>query len=77
MGATLVVTGEHYVSDLLLGVLYAFVVHRTWLRIEVWWEGRKDRPGTTTLPDDLVLEPALDPVLDPVLARPDRAFTEP
>jgi hypothetical protein len=41
MGFTLVTTGEHYVSDLLLGGVYAFLVHFSWNHIERWWEGRK------------------------------------
>ena len=43
MGLTLVVQGEHYVIDLLLGVLYAFAVCWLWDRIEPWWEGRTAR----------------------------------
>jgi membrane-associated phospholipid phosphatase len=40
MGFTLVTTGEHYVSDLLLGAVYAFIAHFAWNRIERWWEHR-------------------------------------
>jgi hypothetical protein len=44
MGFTLVTTGEHYVSDLLLGGAYAFVAHLGWTRIERWWEARSAPP---------------------------------
>jgi hypothetical protein len=51
MGLTLVITGEHYVSDLLLGGVYAFLVHFAWNHIERWWEGRKapSEPETSDL----------------------------
>ena len=48
MGFTLVTTGEHYVSDLILGGLYAVAAHLAWNRIERWWEHRK--PTSTSPP---------------------------
>jgi len=41
MGMTLVATGEHYVVDILLGVLYAFLACALWNAIERWWTNRK------------------------------------
>jgi hypothetical protein len=40
MGLSLVTTGEHYVSDLLLGGAYAFIAHIAWNHIEGWWQER-------------------------------------
>lgn len=42
MGATLVYTGEHYVLDLLVGVLYALLVHAGLCR----WEARRAARAT-------------------------------
>lgn len=40
MGFMLVVNGEHYVSDIILGAAYAFAAHLLWNRIERWWSAR-------------------------------------
>jgi membrane-associated phospholipid phosphatase len=52
MGFTLVYTGEHYVLDLVAGVLYALVVH---LALNRWDRHRAVRPyaSTAAAPDDL------------------------
>ena len=43
MSCVLVVTGEHYVIDLILGFAYALGVHVAWTHIERWWSGRQRR----------------------------------
>jgi hypothetical protein len=43
MGLTLVATGEHYVIDIVLGVVYALVVHAAWNAIERRLAARKAR----------------------------------
>lgn len=48
MGFTLVYTGEHYVLDLLAGVLYALVVHAALNR----WEARRRSAQEPAAPDD-------------------------
>jgi hypothetical protein len=40
MGFVLVLNGEHYVVDLLLGFGYALGTHLAWNRIERWWGSR-------------------------------------
>ena len=42
MGLGLVATGEHYVIDIVLGVLYAVLVNWTWDRIEARLARRRD-----------------------------------
>lgn len=55
MGLTLVYTGEHYVIDLVFGLLYAVAVHVALNRWERWWPTRKQRrvsvPETAGMPD--------------------------
>jgi hypothetical protein len=51
MGLMLVATGEHYVSDILLGVAYAFAAHFAWNRIERWWTTRTGDAITDRRPD--------------------------
>jgi membrane-associated phospholipid phosphatase len=41
MGFSLVLSGEHYVADLLLGVVYVVIVVVAWDRIDAWWDRRK------------------------------------
>ncbi|MFN0027482.1 MAG: phosphatase PAP2 family protein [Acidimicrobiales bacterium] len=41
MGVSLVISGEHYVFDILLGYLYAAVAVFALLRLERWWETRQ------------------------------------
>lgn len=43
MGLTLVYTGEHYVIDVIFGLLYAVAVHLALNRWERWWAARKER----------------------------------
>ena len=44
MGVSLVISGEHYVFDVLLGYLYAVVALAAMARVERWLKGR---PGTS------------------------------
>jgi hypothetical protein len=57
MGLMLVATGEHYVFDIILGVIYALAAHFLWNHIERWWEGRKE-PKETVSPSSEALQPA-------------------
>ena len=45
MGFMLVVNGEHYVVDILLGAAYTFGAHFLWNRIEAWWTSPHTRAG--------------------------------
>lgn len=45
MGFMLVVNGEHYVVDIILGAAYAFAAHFLWNRIERWWTHRTPAPA--------------------------------
>ncbi|MEO8889373.1 MAG: phosphatase PAP2 family protein [Jatrophihabitantaceae bacterium] len=61
MALTLVYTGEHYVIDLVFGLLYAAAVHLGLNRWDRWWAGRTEhrsavRSDTADVPDEQ-LEP--------------------
>ncbi len=57
MGLMLVASGEHYVVDIILGVIYAFAAHFLWNYIERWWEGRKESKAPVS-PSSEALQPA-------------------
>ena len=42
MGFMLVITGEHFVVDILVGWIYVAIAVLIWNRIERWWERRRD-----------------------------------
>jgi len=48
MGFMLVITGEHFVIDILIGWLYVAVCVLAWTRIERWWRGRRERKPNST-----------------------------
>lgn len=54
MGFSLVLSGEHYVADLLMGAAYVAVIVFAWDRIDAWWEQRKaaSRAEALTQRDD-------------------------
>jgi membrane-associated phospholipid phosphatase len=56
MGFTLVYSGEHYVIDILMGWLYAWLVHLGWNT----WEARKAQQATVSsdeVPDSVLVQP--------------------
>lgn len=56
MGFTLVYSGEHYVTDILLGWLYAWLVHLGWTK----WEARKagaPMASSEVVPEQIVIQP--------------------
>jgi membrane-associated phospholipid phosphatase len=60
MGFALVYTGEHYVLDLVFGVLYALAAHLGVSRWEVW----RARRSTTTLAEATALDPPAQEALE-------------
>jgi hypothetical protein len=58
---TLVLTGEHYVVDVLIGWGYAAAVVVTWDRIEPWWTRRRHSPS----PSSSASTPERDPTAEP------------
>ncbi len=66
MGVSLVISGEHYVVDVLLGYLYAAAGVAAAVRVEAWWAARRaaaeDRNGVLDVRDHA---PAGRPLLAP------------
>src|SRR6185437_12365445 len=62
MGLTLVYTGEHYVLDLIFGLLYAVAAHLALNRWERWWAARKERRATGATEPAGVADEELEPV---------------
>lgn len=61
MAFTLVLTGEHYLVDVLIGWGYAALVVLAWDRIEPWWIRRRSSPS----PSSSASTPAADPTAEP------------
>jgi len=57
MGFVLVLTGEHYVTDILIGWLYVAFTVWGWDRIEGWWAGRQDLAGRSRSPSSSASTP--------------------